>query len=128
MDHGKAASIRPKLNLIPNYGDASEAPAARFPARRAVVMAAGAVAVLTLVPLTWSLVRGSAQEAASASSPQAVPHNEENGLMAVHDDNGEMVGQLAKMPGDTERGLQVESVSRADRNSGKELMKIIGKY
>lgn len=51
-----------------------------------------------------------------------------NDVIAVQDDRGEMVGQLARMPADMEKGTSIKSMSKVDPKSGKELMNIIGKH
>jgi len=48
--------------------------------------------------------------------------------LVVHNDKGEVVGQLAKMPGDSAQMLHIDTTKKVDNNTGKELLEIIGKY
>ena len=100
---------------------------------RAVLIVCLALLLVAVIPALWSFKKVDKSKLAESITPaQAKMLTPTAGAplegILVQDDNGQMVGQLAKMPADMEQGTSIKSMSKADPQSGKELMNIIGKY
>lgn len=81
--------------------------------------------VITHEPSPMAIEASAAAPAAKATSLQAA--NQGNNV-ALHDDSGAIVGQLAKIPAETEQITEIKSVSDIDNGAGRELLSIISKY
>jgi len=128
MDNELGTS-RPKIHRLPN----NKVDEGGLYVSRAVLIVCVALVLVAVIPALWSfrtvgkakvaqtMTPAQAQIAAPTSTPD--PDN-----LMVRDANGTVVGQLAKMPADAEHSTSINTTSKVDPNSGKELMNIIGKY
>ncbi len=114
---------RPKVHRLPQHVT---------PEHSARVSWLGIVVCVSSVVMLWA-VRGGER----TIFRQVLPFAETQTVLStsvvteaipVQDDKGEIVGQLAKMPADVERGASVDATAAIDQKSGIELMNIISKY
>lgn len=127
MKHEDGTS-RPKIHRLPQ----SKIHEGELYVSRAVLVVCLALLLVAVIPALWSFRTVGKSTIASSIPPSqaqviAPTANPVQGI-PVRDETGAMVGQLAKMPADVEKGASINSVSKVDPQSGKELMKIIGKY
>ncbi len=122
-----AGQSRPKVHRLPQHQEKDS----ELYVSRTVLVVCLSLLLAAVIPALWSFSKIDKQrvadtitpEQAQLLSPTADPASES---LIVHDDKGQMVGQLAKMPADKERGA-INSMSKVDKNIGKELMNIISK-
>jgi hypothetical protein len=120
---------RPKVHRLPK----NKVQEGELYVSRAVLIVCLALLLVAVIPALWSFrtvdknkkVENITPAQAKMIAPTA---NAPVEVIPVQDDKGQMVGQLAKMPSDMEKGTSISSMSKVDPQSGKELMNIIGKY
>lgn len=132
MDDAMGES-RPKIHRLPQPLSASDNE--RY-VSRAVLVVCFALLLLAVIPAMISFSKIDKKNMADSISPEQskiiaatapAPQDADSPSLAVHDDKGQMMGQLAKMPADVERGVSINTMSKVDHESGKELMNIISK-
>lgn len=126
MNHAPNGS-RPKIHKLPHLQEQES----RLYASRGVLVICLAVLLAAGIPALWSWHKGAKPVSRSAvvqpatanatalASPEDIP---------VQDDTGQIVGQLTKMPADSEQGASIHSTAKLDPESGKQLLNIISKY
>lgn len=98
-------------------------------ASRAVIIVCLALAVAVLAPALWSLAKKQkAQSVETISSQPAETALLDAQAIPIRDSNGQVIGQMAKMPEEGERSVSVNTTAKVDHKSGKELLNIISKY
>lgn len=128
MDEEKGAS-RPKVHRLPQ----SKVKAGELYISRAVLVVCLALLLVAVIPALWSFKKVDKSNVEASIPPAqakiiAPTANAPVESIPVQDERGQMVGQLAKMPADVEKGAAINTMSKVDPKSGKELMNIIGKY
>jgi len=123
---------RPKIHRLPQQPPVKDS---ELYVSRAVLIVCLALLLVAVIPALISFSKIDKKNMAatispeqskiiSATAPDTAPDNPN---LAVRDAQGQMVGQLAKMPADVERGASINTMSKVDNASGKELMNIISK-
>jgi hypothetical protein len=94
--------------------------------------ALGVIALVILCGSAYSIVgfvnKTQAQAEAKSIANLAPSAGAQPNMINIQDSSGQIVGELAKIPADRERGMEVSTTSNVDSDTGKELLKIIGKY
>ena len=120
---------RPKVHRLPQH----KVREGELYISRGVLIVCLALLLVAVIPALWSFKKIDKSKLTDSITPaqaKILTPTADKPLegISVQDNNGEMVGQLAKMPADMEQGTSIQSMSKADPKSGKELMNIIGKY
>lgn len=123
MDTEKTS--RPKIHRLPQ----NAVKEGELYISRTVLIVCVALLLVAVIPALWSFRKtdNSTVENSRFLAPSkngAFPMN----TTTMQNDNGQLVGQLARMPADGEKGASIDSMSKIDPKSGKELMHIIGKH
>lgn len=126
MDNTQNGLSRPKVHRLPKTGR-------RMGDGRILrIMVAGCMLVLVIgvIPLA-SILKKSVSHTVIATSD--IPPADDNAAVVdknllVRNDQGQVVGQMAKIPLDAGSGMNVKTTSNADANTSKELLSIIRKY
>jgi hypothetical protein len=121
----EAGASRPKIHRIPK----KKIKPGELYVSRSVLILCVALLLAVIAPALWSHYRSAGKSVAKIvdSPAQAGAMTDEQGSIAVRDENGKLVGQLTKMPADTDNSV-INTTARIDPKTGKELMNIISKY
>lgn len=128
MNHESGES-RPKIYRLPQLSANTKEP----PVSRMIVVLCFALLAVAAIPALWSYLHHGKErtvETVSADiSPSVAPVQQvAPASIAIRDENGRIVGQMAPMPADAEPGISVNTTAKVDQKSGKELLNIISKY
>lgn len=121
---------RPKIHRLPEQAAENKT----VYASRVVFMICLALLLVAVVPVLLAFDKKQGEklkikvESAPRISSDSIVAAEKSHMVPVHDEQGEIVGQLTEMPTDNKEMTMVNTVKNADSDTGKELLDIIGKY
>lgn len=126
MDETQGSS-RPKIHRLPK----TAAPEGGIYVSRTALLLCLALLVAALIPALSSYNKVEKNKIAASLTPTELnvlsPASGGSEPVMVHDEAGQVVGQITRMPTEADNS-KINTTSKVDQKSGKELMSIISKY